>query len=156
MRSFKVYETTIAILDNCDNLISIILPHLKQEKISMVSLNKDLSVIESYIKNIQDKVLMIKSKNGIRDDEVFTDVNTARDNAELMIYFIDIINHFAKMYFDKKYTFVVNSIIVKEITKNLVELYDIICNFTTTVTSIKFSDYCYIERGLIKKEVGGK
>ena len=161
MDKIKVYESSVIMedyIDKIDDALELTNLTIKAagngiiQKVipddCMPSIQENIKLLDSYTDNLRTKILEIKSTVD-RDDEIQKDIDFCFKYVSAMKFFIDITKYFTLLYVERRYEDTLDYVIKRQIRKYLSEYaksaYDIVWH----IKNIKFSDYCYIERGLI-------
>ena len=161
MDKIKVYESTVIMEDYVNKIYDTlkltdltlkaagrgIIPKSIPDD-CMPSIQENIKLLDSYTDNLRTKILEIKAAVD-RNDEIQKDIDLCFEYVSAMKFFIDAANHFVSVYVDRKYEDVLDYTIKMQIRKYLGEYGKSAYDIVTHIRNIKFSDYCYIERGLI-------
>ena len=161
MDKVKVYESSVIMEDYVDKIYDTleltnlslkaagngIIPNTIPDD-CIPTIQENIKLLDSYTDNLRTKILEIKSTVD-REDEIQKDIDFCFQYASAMKFFIDTTKYFVSLYVDRKYENSLDYVIKRQIRKFLSEYGKSAYDIEKHIKNIKFSDYCYIERGLI-------
>ena len=161
MDKIKVYESSVIMEDYADKIYDTLeLTNLTLKAAGngiipkaipddcIPSIQENIKLLDSYTDNLRTKILEIKSAVD-RNDEIQKDIGLCFEYVSAMKFFIDTTKYFVFLYVDRKYEDTLDYTIKMQIRKYLGEYAKSAYDIVSHIRNIKFSDYCYIERGLI-------